>query len=494
MPVRSKSLAILLPAVCAALIALAYGEAIHSYFSSDDWLMLWYYGRMPVTEPWRFFSPQVVWFYRPLQSLQFGLFYSWFGLNAVPYSLALVGLHALATAGVYLLARELDSGPWFAEGVTLLFLTQWAYADVLLWKSNLNTLQWAVLTLGSGACFLRSLRPGTKPGWRIAAFGLGGLAFLAKEMAVNGPLLLALLWAYRELKPEDLRPGNAGRALSRLAKAVGPAMALAVVYVLFHRLSVRDIAEDKTGYFFVAPVQALKQMGFVYNHLLFAFYQDPLLVARSPAVEASIRGLVSGFLLTPVLLLLVGWRLRDRLLLFGVAWILLSFLPAIFIRDFHASRFYYLPAVGAAILLARSARLVGGWATKRSGFARSVVLAVLCVGLCYWASANVARARQLVRADVRDGARVRLLFGALAGARGTVEPGALVVLQNAPVGSFGNGFGVREFVRLALNDDTLDGVMQGQPLPAERLAKLQTMKVVYSVDAGAPQPRIERVR
>lgn len=485
--------AYLFPVLCAGLVTLAYGGAVHSYFASDDWLMLWHYGRTPISEPWRFFSPEVVWFYRPLQSLQFGLFYSLFGLNALPYNLALLALHALVTLSVYLLARELDTRPGFAAAVTGLFLTQWAYADVLLWKSNLNTLQWALLTLGSGICFLRSLRTGGR-GWRAAAFVLGGLAFLAKEMAVNGPLLLALLWAYRELTPDDLRVPAWGRTLSRGVRALWPAVAMALVYVLFHRLCVRDVAEDKTGYFFVSPVQALKQMGFIYNHLLFSFYADPVLVGRSPELAASARGLVTGFLLTPVLLFLVGWRLRDRMLLLGTGWVLLSFLPVVFLRDFHASRFYYLPAFGVAILVARGTVLLLQRLALAPLLLRKVGIAAVALAVGYWGTANLARARVIVREDVRQAEQVRRLFAALQGARGTVESRALVVITNAPAGYFGGGFGGRELIRLSLQDDTLEGVLQGQPVPQERLVRLNQMKIVYTVDASAARPRLERIK
>lgn len=498
MPAHSKSSIRALAAGCLLLALFAYGGAVDSYFASDDWLMLWHYGRMPVEQPWRFFSPEVVWFYRPLQSFQFGLFHRLFGLHELPYNLALLLLHGATCGAVFLFVRELTARPLFAGAATGLFIAQWAYADVLLWKSNYNTLHWGILTLGACACFLRYLRTG-ESAWRVASFALCGTAFLAKEMAVNAPLLLAALWLFQRYgqQPERLSHGETPTARAEVRAAVRdlwPAIGMALLYVGLHHLLVRDIAEDRTGYFFVDPVQALRQAGFVFNHLLLSFYADPLLLPAAPALQSALKAVVAGFPVLPLLLSAWAWRVRDRLLGLGIAWILLSFLPALLLRDFHASRYYYLPAVGAALLVARLAERAWQAAASRPRNARFTLRLVLVLGLVYWSGANVARAHEIVREDVRHAGRVRALFSLLADQRGRLPAGALVVLQHTPASYFGGGFGARELVRFALNDAAAEGILEGQRLPEARLARLQAIRTVYTVDLSQPTLRLERVR
>src|SRR5436309_16122928 len=84
-----------LAALACALFTLAYLPAIGGFFANDDWVLLYFYRTVPLSRPWEFFNPHTVWFYRPLQSVQFGLFYHLFGLNAVPYNLPLLAGHLL---------------------------------------------------------------------------------------------------------------------------------------------------------------------------------------------------------------------------------------------------------------------------------------------------------------------------------------------------------------------------------------------------------------
>ncbi len=498
MSAHSKNSIRALTAGCLLLALVAYGGAVDSYFASDDWLMLWHYGRIPVSRPWQFFSPEVVWFYRPLQSFQFGLFHHLFGLGEWPYNLALLLLYGATCCAVFFFIRELTARPLLAAGITGLFVAQWAYADVLLWKSNYNTLHWAILTLLACTCFLRYLR--TDEGrWRTAAFVLCGTAFLAKEMAVNAPLLLSALWLFHRAGegPQtdgEAKPTARPRGLRAAVQDLWPAFAMALLYVVAHRLLVRDVAEDRTGYFFVGPLQALRQAGFIYNHLLLAFYGDPLLLARMPPLQAAVQAVVAGFLILPLLLAAWAWRGRDRLLGLGVAWILLAFLPVLLLRDFHASRFYYLPAVGAALIVARLAergwQAVANWGTSGRRSARLVLI----LGIAYWMGGNVARARAIVGDDVRHAGQVRSLFTLLEGQRGRVPEGSLVVLQHAPASYFGGGFGVRELVRFALNDAAAEGILEGQRLPDVRLARLQGIRTVYTVDLSATPMHLQRLR
>src|SRR6476659_455923 len=57
------------------LAALPYLPELWAFFSSYDWIWIAWFGRLPVVRFWEFFSPHVVWFYRPLQAFQFAAFF-----------------------------------------------------------------------------------------------------------------------------------------------------------------------------------------------------------------------------------------------------------------------------------------------------------------------------------------------------------------------------------------------------------------------------------
>ena len=189
---RRESGPLWLPLAMSALLSLPYLVAIRSFFVSDDWVYLSYYGSIPPWQIWRYFSPRVIWFYRPLQALQFGWLYHAVGLQPLAYNLCLWIMHVGVCLLVYVLASHLTSGR-AALLTTALFATAWTYVDVLQWSSNFSTLQWALVTLGLCIVFLRYLES-RRPALLTGVYVLFLLNFCAKETAVNAPLLLAALW------------------------------------------------------------------------------------------------------------------------------------------------------------------------------------------------------------------------------------------------------------------------------------------------------------
>jgi hypothetical protein len=165
-------------AICLLLVGLSL-TALHSFFANDDWLLLNHYGKLPLSTPWAFFSPRVVFFYRPLQAIQYGLFYHWFGFDEVPYNIALFLSHLCVCGLTYWMLTELTDRPPLATLATALFAAQWYYYDVLLWKANYNTLHWAIFTLAACAAFARWVRTG-RPIWRTVSYGFCAIDLLRR--------------------------------------------------------------------------------------------------------------------------------------------------------------------------------------------------------------------------------------------------------------------------------------------------------------------------
>ena len=93
------------------LLSLPYLLVLRGFFYSDDWIYLSFNRAIPPWQVWRYFSPQVIWFYRPLQSLQFGWLYHAAGLHPLAYNLCLWMMHLGVCVLVFVLASHLTSRP-----------------------------------------------------------------------------------------------------------------------------------------------------------------------------------------------------------------------------------------------------------------------------------------------------------------------------------------------------------------------------------------------
>jgi hypothetical protein len=176
-----------------------------------------------------------------------------------------------------------------------------------------------------------------------------------------------------------------------------------------------------------------------------------------------------------------------------MGWIVISFLPMIFLKSYHASRFYYLPALGGALVMARLLDLAWTAADRLRSGPRSVVRVGVLTFAVYLLVANVATTLNLVLADRDQSAKSRGVYKLLLSRRGQVEPGALVVLRNAPDTFFNGGLGAPEMARLALNDRTVDAVIDGQHMEDARVAELKAKPNVYLVDLDRSPLQLERV-
>jgi hypothetical protein len=492
--------AAVLAALASLLLTLVYLPGLHSFFSNDDWALVYYYGQVQPARFWEYFSPVVIWFYRPLQAMQFGLFYHWFGLNEVPFNLSLIVMHLTVCWLSFLLLRDVTRRPMLAAGAVSLFAGLWIYLDILIWKANFNSAQWAILTLASCVAFTRYLRTG-KNGWRLASYAFCFANLFTKESAVSTPILLLLIWACLEWTPEQLRPAAWPALLRRSLFLLGPAIAIVIVYIVLHG-QVEDIysSVQKPDYSFVDPGQALRHILVAYNHTLISFRADPVLLPMVPGLRQVVLTLVQDRYAVPINLVpvvlaigVLAWRKGDRLLAFGMGWILISFLPMIFLRSFHASRFYYLPALGGALVMARLLELAWTAADRFRDGPRSAVRVGVLTFAAYLLVANVATTLNLVLADRDQSAKSRGVHELLLSQRGQVEPGALVVLRNAPDTFFNGGLGAPEMARLALNDRTVDAVIDGQHMEDARVAELRAKPNVYLVDLDRTPLRLERV-
>jgi hypothetical protein len=282
------------------LLSLPYLLALQNFFASDDWVHLYFNGQIPPWHVWRYFSPEVIWFYRPLQALQFGWLYHAAGLYAPIYNLCLLAMHLGVCLMVYQLASHLTTRST-ALLTTALFAAQWLCSEMMLWCSNFNTLHWALATLGLCIMFLRYLRD-PQPARLVGVYTLFVLNLLTKEAAVNAPLLLgALWWWHTSAERGETTPGARLRAGIR---TVGPFALLTALYLGVHHHVVRDVYDGyiRLHYRFASPVDAARQTLFSFNYVLLSFYRDPVVLPLVPVLQSALRFVVEHVLILPFLL------------------------------------------------------------------------------------------------------------------------------------------------------------------------------------------------
>jgi hypothetical protein len=274
-------------------------------------------------------------YYRPLPMALWWVLVHLAGERHWVFGLLALFLHA-ATAGLTgVLALRLGLGVKVALVAAALFLAAPAGREAASWFSASTDLLATAFTVASMVCLIGGGR-----GAYVASVGLAGLAYLSKESALALPLLAVA--ATVVARPAAIASGHAPppcppplRGGGRLRAAV-PHAVLAVLYLVV-RFAVLGGAggsgDDQ------APVWA-----------------------RGLQIGAGlVHALVGEHVLPEPMLWILGaatlgwgvWAVRgDRRLLFPVLWMLLALAPLPAAGWVVGARYFYLPAVGLALLVA----------------------------------------------------------------------------------------------------------------------------------------------
>ncbi len=496
--VRSSLPACFAVLACAAAL-ISYSRGLHCYFIDDDWILINASARVPLSRWWEFFSPHVVWFYRPLQSLQLGLLYQLFGWNELPYNVVLLGLHFAVCMLAYTLLVQISRRPWFAACATAAFAIQWIYSREVLWKANFNTLQWAVITLAACAAFSRYLAT-KRRGWFYAANALCAFDFLARESAVTTPLLFILVWLVQSGGKEQLRQRAWRPIVSETARLFGPAVLFSVGYLIFHGLAVHNAYTPLAvpGYRPADPGQVLRQTLAILGSP-FLFLTEHVVLGsnnlRFQVFTALLRDqypVPLNLLILPALLVVLTWKKRDHLLAFGIAWLVAAFLPVILFADALAYRYCYLPALGMGIILVRVIEI--GWTSvPRMPALRWTLRSALAAFVAYAVAANVAMTHFQIERRQSLSDRVLTAFEFLRGQRERVGKGPLILFGHPPGTLFRYGYGAEEMVQTALEDPTAEAIVQDTGVPPGRLEALKQIKRVYVLELGGDRVTLDPV-
>lgn len=365
MKLTERSVFLVFLALAAVVTCAYFGPFLHNFFAYDDFGILDLVNRGPkaILLGYNYtirFMNNLVWI--PLYALSG---YDPFGYNL--FSMLLWLLNAIL---LYRFLLRLLNNSLLAALAGFILSATAVGSDAVLWRAASGTLLNAtfyILTLHTYTIFRQT---GEVAKWRLSVCCFI-LAMLSKEEAASLPLVIVLLeWLYFG-GSSDIR-GVARRIFVYCAVIVSTILLNYIV--IYHVLHVQS---EMAQMFRFRPLHSLLSAWTV-----FFLAPDGLLAMDDPRLYITAA-------LIPLSLVLVKDR---RLLILGLGWIFLTFLPQSFsgmsklepmdVISVSLSRHLYLPSIGAAVVY--TALLAG----VRERFSKKVAVSVAAVFLVVFAVHN----------------------------------------------------------------------------------------------------------
>ena len=283
--------------------------------------------------------------YRPVFLLTFYLGHQLFGDAPVAYHALNLALHTLNAIMVFFLVLRLSSSDrrWPALFAALVFVIHPVHAESVSWIAGITDPLVTLFLLGSFLVYLdHESKP--HPARLTISLLLFMLALLSKETAVMLPFILI---AYALAYGKNLRE-------ARWLRNIGAFIAVLILYFIARKLALgTTIALSEfslSGFFhlFEFTVEYFKLLIVPWPiNYYYAVPADGLLQLWGGVV---VLGLIGG-----LSALLLKGKLDNKVILFSMAWIILTLLPSLSLA-FHKEpnfsiRFLYLPSVGVALML-----------------------------------------------------------------------------------------------------------------------------------------------
>ncbi len=348
-----------------ALILLMYALYFPPFANAwvgDDYIQFDYikpFVQRPFTA-YKLFNPyELTWYYRPLQNIWLLLNQRILGYNPFGYYAILLGLHAIAIALIYRIARQLKFTYFAAFVAAGLFAIHGHWVDVITWISSVAIVTSGILNLWGISVWISYLkRPSLKK--LLFTILISLLALLAHEEGVLLAPFLLLILIVERLGVEDWRleigslrlpDWRLKQLISRqelIAFAFLALVSLAYLYTQLTRKNVTiDISEQSGGSLLTNLTPANVQ----------AFFQSTLFRFTLLDVVATATGTAQILLLAVAFAVLLVWVWYGRkivrlgllwtavhlLLIFGTLWINLP--------NLYAGRHIYVASIGIVLAI-----------------------------------------------------------------------------------------------------------------------------------------------
>ena len=335
---------------------LAFVPSLSGYFLSDDFVLLSWTRAGSPAEVAAFFDPATPWFYRPGVKVVYWLGQSLFGLHAAPMHLLSLLLHGANGYMVYRLVTRLSAervGWLTGLAAGLIFLLNPRHAETVSWIAAVGDLLGTFCILASLLLLLR-FREKPRLNYLAGSLLLFTAGLFTRETAVVLPVLalLAVLTLSSRRKREAGTSPSTRRVSPYRSMVRGAALLGLYLVPLLAYLAVQSAGRGST---------ALSRGGLQFRQL------NPDSVALG--VMDYIHGLVPGsnyFAGLPLdtlrvvvwveLAVIAGiailmWRMRWRVMLFGLGWLMTTPLLFVFFNA-PTDRYFYLPSIGYSIVAA----------------------------------------------------------------------------------------------------------------------------------------------
>ena len=344
------------------LIWWVYYPPFARYFVGDDYIQFDYvkqFWQRPYLA-FQLLNPYTLtWYYRPPQNLWFLLNRQIFGYNPVGYYILQLGVHSLAVALLYHVARQFGLSRFAAVSTAVLFAIHSHWVDVVTWISSIAIVMEAVFSLLTLSVWLSYLkRP--SPAKLILTFALTLLTLITHEEGIILPifLLLILLHQYRDLTPKRKKSRHTPYTIRQYASRITyhefiffillSLIALTYLYVQFTRPNITLDAASRTPVDWLAALSPTAVLKFI-NVTLFRFTFITSIL--------TLEGAAMIFFALLALFLLGVWFWYGRWLTrLGLLWtaIHLAFIYlALYTQkpELYAGRHIYNAGIGLALAL-----------------------------------------------------------------------------------------------------------------------------------------------
>lgn len=317
---------------------LVFAANLNAFFLSDDFVLLSWTRTHSAGDVAAFFDPNTPWFYRPIVKLVYWAGQAVFGLHAAPFHLFSMLLHG---ANAFLLYRLVARHATWTAGIAaaLIFLLDPHHAETVSWISAVGDLLGTLCILANLLLFRRFMALRSYPALALA-LALFAVGLLSRETVALLPGLLAL--------QEVVIGGKRGVGKGEIGAAATGYVAVLGAYLLVQR-----IGAPVSGGGFTRGGLAFHMLNLDSILLGLLDYAHRLLPGGEVPASASLdvlKALVWVEWLIIVAAAVALWRWRQRLVLFGLLWLLLTPLAFIFFSA-PTDRYFYLPSIGYAIFL-----------------------------------------------------------------------------------------------------------------------------------------------
>lgn len=320
------------------IVGAAFWRSAHDYFLSDDFVIIGH------AQAFRFGLRQMFatrggdGFFRPFTYASYALSIPWTGLDPFRWHLIGFALHAVSSAVVAVLARQLGCSRALAWFAGVLFAIHGSRPETVLWITGRFDLLSTLFVLLALVLFCAEHR-----WWAVGAMVCG---ILCKESAYACPLLMALLvWA----RGDDTTWQRRVRIIAPFFIAAG--LLFAYRFVLYHGIGGYVTSTGQPQVLDVRVVPMLNALAVRLWATL--FFSVNWAVAHGPLFGAAIALYIAG------MVWLTFSRARRRDILIGAGFVLIAALPPVqqllIGADLLKARYLYMPSIGFCLLIAHAA-------------------------------------------------------------------------------------------------------------------------------------------